>query len=257
MNPSDYIASGILEAFVMDELNPKEAKAVQHMARLYPEIQEEIDKIETTLHLIAFECEKETRPDLLNQISKKIDLESSSVRPNLHSYWKVAAVISGIVTIATITLYVITAGRLYDANDRITELIEQQSQLAQNLENTSSTLFLSESIIASLTDDSTYEINLVPQIQEKETTVKIYWNPNEKSVFLLSTQLPQIQDNEDFQLWYILDGKPYNAGIISFSNLPQKMIEVAHAQAFAITIEPKGGSKSPTLDQLIAVGTIS
>lgn len=49
MNVSDYIASGILELYVMGHLGAEEALEVERMAALYPQIDEEIGAISTML----------------------------------------------------------------------------------------------------------------------------------------------------------------------------------------------------------------
>jgi hypothetical protein len=36
-----------------------------------------------------------------------------------------------------------------------------------------------------------------------------------------------------------------------------KMLEVPQAAAFAVTMEPRGGSINPTLDQMYVIGNVS
>ncbi len=60
-----------------------------------------------------------------------------------------------------------------------------------------------------------------------------------------------------YQLWAIADGKPVNAGMyteekdskIALANIPK-------AQAFAITLEKKGGSPVPTMENMYVMGEI-
>ena len=67
--------------------------------------------------------------------------------------------------------------------------------------------------------------------------------------------LPDIASDQAFQLWSLKDGAdPMPLDVFADKN---KIIEVAfvdNTATYAITIEPKSGSKSPTLEKLI--GTI-
>lgn len=58
LNTSDYISSGILESYVLDQLSDKEREEVKQMALKYPEIQAELIAIENTLERICDGCSK-------------------------------------------------------------------------------------------------------------------------------------------------------------------------------------------------------
>lgn len=49
-DPKAYIASGILELYVLDALTPEEEREVQRMVALYPEISAEVDALQSALH---------------------------------------------------------------------------------------------------------------------------------------------------------------------------------------------------------------
>jgi anti-sigma-K factor RskA len=62
--------------------------------------------------------------------------------------------------------------------------------------------------------------------------------------------LPDPPTDKQYQLWALLDGKPVDAGtfnVNSDSIQLQEVRNIANAQAFAITLEHKGGVRSPTL----------
>jgi anti-sigma-K factor RskA len=71
--------------------------------------------------------------------------------------------------------------------------------------------------------------------------------------------LPPLAESKQYQLWAIVDGKPVDLGMLpneKQESLLLRMKDVSEPQAFAITIEPKGGSARPTLDQMIVLGKI-
>ncbi len=81
--------------------------------------------------------------------------------------------------------------------------------------------------------------------------------------YFFTDKLPALAANQDYQLWYIGNAGPVDAGVFhvdasgygatTIRNLPQNLAEIS---AFAVTIEPKGGSTSPTLDQMVLLGKV-
>jgi anti-sigma-K factor RskA len=79
--------------------------------------------------------------------------------------------------------------------------------------------------------------------------------------YFMTDKLPALAANQDYQLWYIGKAGPVDAGVfqvdaqgygvIEIRNLPQNLSEI---QAFAVTLEPKGGSVKPTLEQMVLLG---
>ncbi len=92
--------------------------------------------------------------------------------------------------------------------------------------------------------------------QGKEAS--LFWNEAQGKAYLSAGSLPPPPPGKQYQLWSIADDIPYDAGLLlpGVANL-QSMNEVTKAQAFAITLEIEGGSPTPTLDQMVAMGAIS
>jgi anti-sigma-K factor RskA len=68
--------------------------------------------------------------------------------------------------------------------------------------------------------------------------------------------MPELPSDAQYQLWALIDGKPADLGVF---NTPKdkvflKMKNTQKADAFAITIEKKGGSVSPTLVKMQSYG---
>ena len=98
----------------------------------------------------------------------------------------------------------------------------------------------------------------MPGVPGKETSLTtVFWNKNTKDVYLLANKLPQAAEGKQYQLWALVDGKPVDAGLLEDCNGVCKLKNIPKAQAFAITLEDKGGSASPHLDQLYVIGNVS
>jgi anti-sigma-K factor RskA len=89
----------------------------------------------------------------------------------------------------------------------------------------------------------------------------IFWDTTaKKDVYLIINNLPQPASDKQYQLWALLDGKPIDLGVFDMEirkkRLLVKMQNVQKAQAFAITLEPRGGSQNPTLDSMYVMGSL-
>lgn len=85
---------------------------------------------------------------------------------------------------------------------------------------------------------------------------KIIWDPVNKKAILHISNLPKQPSNKDYQLWVIRDKKPVDAGLFQVSDNRSggqlykidNLVESNRSRinAFAVTLEPKGGVPQPT-----------
>ncbi len=87
----------------------------------------------------------------------------------------------------------------------------------------------------------------------------VIWNKITKTINIALNKMP-IQDAEkQYQLWTIVDGKPVDLGVLPQTYDGSSILSaksVSEPQAYAITIEHKGRSVSPIIDQMIVVGNL-
>lgn len=96
-----------------------------------------------------------------------------------------------------------------------------------------------------------------PAYPEQEALV--FWDKVKGDVFLIANELKPLAPNEQYQLWALDNGVPKDAGLLpgDFTDgTAYKLGNISSSQAFAITIEKKGGALSPTLDKMVVFGKI-
>lgn len=95
-------------------------------------------------------------------------------------------------------------------------------------------------------------VALAPQANTSATgTAVAAWDTQQQTGTLNAAQLPAPEAGKDYQLWIIPpSGAPISAGVIAnpgAGNIPfQASQPVPQVGALAISLEPKGGSQSPT-----------
>ena len=99
----------------------------------------------------------------------------------------------------------------------------------------------------------------VPTSPAPSSLATVYWNTESKDVYLLVNQLPMPVPDKQYQLWAIVDGQPVDAGVFeiekNFSFV--KLKTIPKAEAFAITLEKKGGSTTPNMNAMYVMGKVT
>nr|WP_236676092.1 anti-sigma factor [Chryseolinea lacunae] len=174
------------------------------------------------------------------------------------SVWKFAAA-------ASITLALISSYLAYDywskwkrTENNLAELIAQNQQVAQDYNRVNQRLDKLEDDLK-ITDDPSFKrviLNGTPNAPQAMASV--YWKESSKEVYLSLQSLKQLSKENQYQLWAIIDGKPVDAGVFDgdFAGLLKMKDIGSGAAAFAVTVEPRGGKASPTLETMQVVGNV-
>ena len=87
----------------------------------------------------------------------------------------------------------------------------------------------------------------------------IAWNPEKKQLWInkKASTLPVNDQEHQYQLWAIRKLKPISLGVFDIrktDSIMERMSSIDRATAFAVTLEPRGGSEKPTLKQMVVMG---
>jgi len=246
MNVRQYIESGILELYVMQTLSEVEAREVERMAEQYPEIQKEIEQIEDSMLDYAQAHAMEPRASLKEEIFAQVSDMDSTIKPKTSNLLNIFL----ITALALVSAYAIFASLRWNAvNEDKQALIDARLALEQSCDSVQQQLNL-------LLDPQTRLIKLEGTPKSEASKVFAFWNPQTQSTFLKIESLPPPPPGKQYQLWSLVDGvDPIPAGLLNDGQF-QMMPPVADADQFAISLEPLGGSKQPTLEEIYVIGTI-
>jgi anti-sigma-K factor RskA len=267
LNIKEYIASGILEAYVLGEVSDQERAEIEANLLRYPELREELSKVEQTqeslLMQIAIAPPSRVKEKIFSMLeespvasataneTKVIPLPDTSVK-----WWKFATAAS--VSVAVISSYLAFnyKGELRNTKDRLDNLIAQNQQMAQDYNTVNQRLDKIENTIKIIDNPAYKRVILKGTEAGQGSLASIYWNESSSEVYLSVQQLRTLSKDQQYQLWAIVDGKPVDAGVFNLAEGIIKMKDIQRASAFAVTIEPQGGSVSPTLSSMQVIGTI-
>ncbi len=266
MNVQEYIASGILESYLLGELTDKEREEVEAMAREHPEVEQELKLVEETLERTARETAITPPPAIGKALmqeftsspgSAEADVKSISQKPG-SALWKLMAAAAVILAIVSSVLAVNYWNKWQLAETRLSDLITQNQLMVEQFNQTADQLALTSEELRIVVSDDFRKVTMNPT-QDSGSRASVYWNNTNGRVFLHVSSLPQPPPGKQYQLWALVDGQPIDAGVFDLPADQQSLLEMNHmdtADAFAITLEPAGGSEAPTLEDLQVIGNV-
>ena len=137
-------------------------------------------------------------------------------------------------------------------------MLSDKNQLAKNYNLVKNEYDRNVNDLIVMRDQQSKVIQLFSTDTTKNFEARIYWNKNSHESYIDVLALPIPDEGKQYQLWALVGGKPVDAGVfeITLSGI-QRVKDIPAADAWAVTLEPKGGSVSPTLDQMYLLGKAS
>ena len=275
MNIEAYIRSGILELYVLGLASPEEIKEVEDLASKHPEIQQEINEIRQALesYTLAHQVQPpaalkaKTLERLENTpIQKPKTTSTSNDKPVLQeppSTPKLTALAIGALILALIGACIAAFLFFRQANterQNISNLQSQLEQLKKDCEAQKNQLQLIATQFNHIRHWATKPVQMRGTKLSESSLAIVYWNEVKRFAYLDVVALPEAPSNKQYQLWAIVNGKPTDMGVFDLTAPGgglQSVPFVENPQAFAVTLEPKGGSPVPSLDQMYVIGNIA
>jgi len=270
-----YIESGILELYVLGQLSAQEQLEVQAMASTYPEVKQEMEAIEIAMEKYAVQNAVKPSVGLENKIFERIGIaipqqEAKVIPLNAEQRTDYPAKIRSLrlALVACIALLIVSVAALYSAHSDLGSARDQIASLSADREKFSSTVNYMKAtnadlnkIVAIADDPSWKTIKLAGQKNPGDNMV-VYWHPKDKHVMVNTNKmvLPANDKAHQYQLWALVNGKPVDLGVFDVnadsSQILVNMKEIGIAQAFAVTLEQRGGSPTPTMEQMMVMGGV-
>ena len=264
MDIEQYISTGILELYVAGLLSEKENKEINEYSEKYPEIQKEIEEIEQAI----LELSKTASPSFnttlhYRELHKKLATTNTKVvsipkeRTNYSSYLGWAAA----VIFAAGFLFMFLQNESLQSTIQVST--DENKQLESQILEAESSLQQTKDLLNTIRDKNITVVALGGQEVAPESYAKAYWNKAEQKVFMDVRGLPEPPDGMVYQVWSLKLNPltPTSLGTLDdFIEDDNKIFMLANAnesEAFGITLEPAGGSESPTLEQLYTLGAVS
>lgn len=260
MNIEEYIASGILEAYALGELSDAERADVAAMVARHPEVKEELMRIERAqeqlLMRAAIAPPLSARAAVLGRVHDETPVIPLQARPSM--FWKYAAAASVVLALTSSYLAYTYWQRWRNTEKSLSELIAQNQRVAQDYNQVNLRLNKLEEDLRITTNPAFRRVVMNGTPQSPQALASVYWNEQTQEVYLRIQSLKTVSAEQQFQLWAIVDGKPVDAGVFdgNLDGLMKMKSTPGQAAAFAVTVEPRGGRPTPSLETMQVVGNV-
>ena len=278
MNNKEYISSGILESYILGHASPEEAGILECVMKNSNEVREAFEEAQKTLEMLATAQAVTPPNDLKSKIWDKIQQQEKEVElniekpiipitTNVHQKNEVKTEFPDIKTekkgnwknfaIAASLLFLVSTGaNLYWMNSQ-SEINEKLVKLENESKSKNLAMQNMQQKLDVVANPDMKKVVLAGVEKHPESKATVLWDTSSKDVYLNVNNLPKAPEGMQYQLWAIADGKPVNAGMYSEDKDGRiALANIPNAQAFAITLEKKGGSEIPTMENMYVMGGV-
>jgi anti-sigma-K factor RskA len=254
VNVQEYIESGIIESYVMGLASEPERAEFERLCTLNPELLAARKKFEERLEGYASENAVTPPPEVKAKVLEAIKDAMPKEKAKLGAP---VLMMPRLVAAASIILFLATGYLYYQTKQENKDLADTNDRLKTSLDTTKDVL---DRIVKEQADvvsnPNVTVVNMVGTTVAPKSSANIYWDSASSNVYLVVKNMPKLPDDRQYQLWALIDKEKVDLGVFDATDekVILKMKNTKKAQAFAITIEKKGGSSSPTLDSLQSMG---
>lgn len=283
MELEKYISSGILERYVLGDTTPEENQELEGYVKLYPELKTELETLQDAIEAYA-QAHAITPPaELKDKVMAAIDaIEAGTyVEPKREIVEEVEEKETKVIPmrkpdtfkwVAAASIALLVASAAYNFK-QYSDLKETETQLAalkatndvmaNETDMFKARLQETDDLLAAISSPDN-KIVTMAGLPEKAPTAQanIYYNSKTKAAYMTIGSLPEPPADKQYQLWGVEIGPdggllPTSMGVFDVETGILKMENMPDNPAlFAVTLEPKGGSEGPTLEEMYVMGKI-
>ncbi|GAB2968610.1 hypothetical protein GCM10027048_44380 [Hymenobacter coalescens] len=296
MNIEEYIESGQLELYALQQLTPAEAAEVERLAAQYPEIRAELAGVQRSLGGYA-EAHAVTPPAGMRErvlggwqqairqapAAEPVTAPATPIAPSTPEparYEQPEAVVRPMpaaeagtgrgyrwLAVAASVLLLLSLGanwlfysRWQRSENQLVLAQSEQARYAATTQAVQKRLAARTAEIGVLRSEQFRMVVMTGTPQAPGARARVMYNPATRAVYVDVKNLPAPPAGKQYQLWALDNGKPLDAGMLAEHTATgdslQRMKDIPSAQAFAVTLEDAGGHPTPTLAALTVMGQL-
>lgn len=269
MDIKAYIESGIVERYLLGQLSSQEEAEIGCLRKIYPELEEALGEMQRLERHLA-EQVAQTPPaylkaKILSQIppremtqedkaANRLPTNNKTARSSNRA-WRVAAAVLFLLGLASVYQWQLERSQWQQSRQMLSqqsEILEEALRSEQNFANEQSRY------LQFLARPNLQPVALNSVTTNEALAAKLYWDAERQEALFHRGNLGASPEGKQFQLWYLRDGEPVSMGLVALDPSQDfHFFPAAEAvDAFALSLEPEGGSKQPTLSALVVLGEV-
>lgn len=262
MTTQEYIESGDLELYVYGLLNESETKEISELEKNSPAIKSEISSIEKAILNLSSSFSPVISAENFAKIKDRLELKHGKViQMKSKSSW--SQYLGWAASIALLIGVGYQYNELNSSSAKLNTIETEKSNLQKSVVELELKNKETATALNVVRDTKNTVVTLAGQAVAPTSFAKIYWNKDTETVYVDASGLPEPPEGKVYQIWSLKLSPtltPTSIGLLDdFKGNNEKLFAVSgtsDAEAFGITLEPAGGSNSPTMEQLYTLGKV-
>ncbi len=241
-----FLDTDLLEKYLLGTTTLEESNQVERYIAMYPEVRETYNELQENLEAFAKMHALKTPEGLKNRILERIRAQQAGRRR--FQRFAIAATIAVLLSVGTSFFFYNQNQSLQQENTIVNNKIKTlEADMLSQLEDVRNQFIV-------LNNPSTRKFMVNGNKKARELKAVAYINPVKKLSYINVRNLPNLPEDQCYQMWAEVNGEMVNLGVIKEIADKDKLLALPYAENAVsyITIEPKGGNNTPTVQNIVA-----
>ena len=241
-----FLDTDLLEKYLLGTTTLEESNQVERYIAMYPEVRETYNELQENLEAFAKMHALKTPEGLKNRILERIRAQQAGRRR--FQRFAIAATIAVLLSVGTSFFFYNQNQSLQQENTIVNNKIKTlEADMLSQLEDVRNQFIV-------LNNPSTRKFMVNGNKKARELKAVAYINPVKKLSYINVRNLPNLPEDQCYQMWAEVNGEMVNLGVIKDIADKDKLLALPYAENAVsyITIEPKGGNNTPTVQNIVA-----
>ncbi len=241
-----FLESDLLEKYLLGHTTPEETNQVERYIAMYPEVRETYRELEDNLEAFARLYSRKSPEGLRDRILSSIRNQRAGSRRFIR--FAVAASIATLLMAASSLFFWNENQSLQEENAMVSNQIRVlEAEMKEQLEDVRNQFIV-------LNNPQTRKYMVNGNKKARELKAIAYVNPIKKLSYINVRNLPQLPEDQCYQMWAEVNGSMVNLGILREIEDQDKLLALPYGEKAIgyITIEPRGGNTAPSVQNIVA-----
>jgi hypothetical protein len=241
-----FLESDLLEKYLLGTTSREESARVERYIVMYPEVREQYQELQDNLEAYAKMHALPSPEGLKTRILQMIRRQDRGQRK--FRRFAIAASVAAFLFAGSSYFFWNQNRNLQDENTMVNNRIQNlEADMKQQLEDVRNQFIV-------LNNPQTRKYYVSGNEKARDLKAVAYVNPVKKLSYINVRNLPNLPEDQCYQMWAEVNGEMVNLGIIKKIEDRDKLLALPYAENAIsyITIEPNGGNTSPTVQNIVA-----
>lgn len=282
MDAQRYISSGIIESYVVGLATDQEVHELQAAMAQLPDLKTAVDAaqvdMERYVQFFAVTPPAEVKERIFQRITGDVAEAAAAAGSGEDGYsytpeeeevkekrmvgaaWQYVAAAAIIALLASVYFNYNYRNTIGEWETKYQALAADKEKALENQGGYQAKMQQAEQMLEQLRRSDMKMVRMYTASKTRPNLLAtVYMMPKSEEAYLTISNLPEPPEGQQYQLWGIVNNKPVDAGVFDTGDAAkgyQKVKYVPGAQLYAVTLEKKGGSPTPTYTAMYVAGKV-